>query len=344
MTEISDDSGNWACGCGSGGPRPCSFRTVQALKAGLGNACRLLDGGLEIVDMLVPELLNPIAVTAGSGSLLTDQGRFAPIQFAGMRFSCNPKEITLRSSQPELAGRGKCLVAISEVESENRQPPAIHVFSEAGQIVHRIHLSHPDDELILHAVGTAARTWKGSIAFLAEENGAQDPSQGVISLAPYLTARDRWTTMTLANHLDQIIADGGPSRLRTLQQVKDRTAWQIETQVLWPFLHHLARIGHEFTRIVPQPTLLQASAGSLDGFRNQDGLLFLSAGASTTVVDLSAVHQCWAVTYHTGYNPLLAIEIYDAANRCLAAFLVDQQASHEVRVSWHRLVCSLPRL
>ena len=343
MSDGGSDSGLWGCWCGHGGACPRHFHSIQDLKSSLGNACRLLDGGLEPANLIVPEFYSPVATTAGPNSLLTSRGRFAPLQFAGMRFRCSSGEIAVRTNRETPAFEQKCLVAVSDLDEEERRPAAIYICSDAGQIVHRIDLIDPDDELIFAAATATAQTWSGPVAFLAEENRACEPSSNVIQLSPYLTTRNRWQAMTLEEHLDEIIADGGRKRVRKLRRLSKDIAWQIYHPVLAAFLNHLTHQQTDCTRIVPQPTLLQANSGPLSGFRLRERLALLYTEDSITALDLSSIQDCWAAVYGSKDDAVLALELYDREEMCLAVLLVDRSATSFARSRWQELILSLPR-
>lgn len=343
MSQGEFYAGLWGCLCGRTSC-PRRFHSVQDLKKNLGGACRLLDGGLEPVNMIVPEFFSPVATTSGATSVLSERGRFGPIQFANMHFRCRRGEIALRTSRQTPAFEDKCLVAISDLDEGERRPPAMHIFSDTGRIVHRIDLTHADDGLVLASACSIAATWDGPVAFLGNENRRSSCADNVISLLPYLEARQNWHGRTLEDHLDEVICDGGRTRLRTLRQLPNNSAWEIDRPVLPAFLNHLANQKVDCTRIVPQPTLLQASCGPLDSLRLRQNLALLYSGDAIMAIDLSSIAQCWAVVYGDAGDPVIALELYDRDDMCVALLLTEQSADQAARLKWHGMILALPRL
>lgn len=341
MTNGGGYSKLWKCCCASTGPCSGQFHTIQNLKMKLGERCRLLKGGLEPLNMMAPEFFDPVATTIGPNSLITDRGRYAPLQFGNMRFRCNSHRIAVRTSRADPAYEEKCLVAIAEFDTGRRWSAGLHVFNDHGRIVHRIDLPHADDELVLAAAGGTAQTWHGALAFLEQDNA--EPESNVISLAPYIAARDKWDRFSLEDHLDDIIVDGGRSRLKRLRRLGLENAWPVSRAVLPSMFGHLEHQRVDFTRIVPQPTLLQANRGPLDGVRLRQNLALLYCKDSIMALDLSSVAECWIVAYGSDGHRLPALELYDGNDMCQALFLVDRSAPVASLASWGDLLGSLPR-
>ena len=342
MSNSGGYSKLWERCCASAGSCPRQFHTIQGLKTNLGEHCRLLEGGLEPLNMMVPEFFDPIATTIGANSLIMDRGRYAPVQYGNMRFHCESHQITLRTSRASPAYEEKCFLAIAEFDADRRRSAGLHVFDDSGRIIHRIDLPHADDELVLAAAGAIAQTWNGSVAFLEQDNA--DPSSNVIALAPYIAARDRWHRLSLEEHLDDIIADGGRSRLKRLRQTGSDKAYRVKTAVLPALFSYLETEKIDFTRIVPQPTLLQANRGVLDGVRIRQNLALLYCEDAMMVLDLASVADCWVVAYGPDEHPLLGLEVFDSDGMCQAVFINDTLAPAELLTRWCDILASLPQV
>lgn len=344
MSQGGSDNGVRGCFCAWESECPWHYETVQETKKNFGERCRLVQGGLEPIDMIIPELLSPVATTAGPFSLMTDRGRYAPLQFANMAFSCTLGAINVRTSQTRPAFDNRCLVAVLEHDEERRSPSGFQIFSDGGSIVHRIHLVHDHDQFVMKAAGATIRTWNGPLAFLANENDSAAAKDNVIPLMPHLATRCQWQEMRLEDHLNEIMTDGGPMRRLRLRRSSDKIAWQIPRSILPAFLFHLAEQKTEFSRVIPRPTLLQAHHGPLDDFQLQKNVVLLFSGSCMTALDLAAVEDFYAVSYGDPRDAMVAIELYDTGGMCLAVLFADQEATAFTRAPWRDLVRSLPRL
>lgn len=344
MSQGGSDNGVRNCFCAWQSECPWHYDTIQETKKNVGEGCRLVQGGLEPIDMIVPELLSPVATTAGPSSLMTDRGRYAPLQFANMNFSCTLGAINIRTSQIRPAFDNRCLVALLDRDEDRKSPSGFQIFGDSGSIVHRIHLVIDHDQFVMKAAAQTIRSWNGPLAFLADENDAADPSGNVISLMSHLATRDQWSDMGVEGHLNEIMADGGPRRRLRLRRCSDKVAWKIPRSILPAFLFHLAEQKTDFTRVIPRPTLLQAHHGPLDDFQLQGSMALLFSGSCMTALDLAAVRDFYAVSYGDPRNAIVAIELYDADGMCMAAFFADKKVTAFAWAPWRDLVQSLPRL
>ena len=316
---------------------------VFALKQTFGNQCKLLDGGLSPLPMIVPELFDAAATTVGPNSLLHDRGQFAPVQFADTPFDRCSDRIIVRTNRDDHAQVPSCSVAVSDGQAESGRPPALHVFSGDGRIIHRVEIVNPDDALILAAATARMKDWTGSLALLEQENRTQERSGNVISLAPHIRFRRPWEDRTLEDHLDEIIVDGGPMRKRQLERQTARNAARINPAVALHFFDYLARRRLPLAHVFAQTGILQAHIGSIDAVDVLDGYALLTMGRAIAAIEIGQIAQCWVVAYATGPAPITALEFYDDADRCIAALLPPDDDT-ETTSDWALLLSTLPRV
>lgn len=325
-----------ACCAAHGACARRQFATMAELTAALGPACRLLPDGLAPAAMVLPDLFAPLATTTGRGATLIGRGPYAPFQAAGAPFSCAPGAVTIRLAVPEALSRLGTRVAVAGDDADTGRPAALHVFDDDGTLMHRADMTEPDDMLILAAAAAPlARPAMHETGAVAADN--------VVALAAHRTARRGWHERSVADHLDDILADGRGRPCRRIDRLAGAPAFRAQTRLLPDALAYLERQRVPFTRIVPADLLCQAGAGPLDRVGLAGGVLVLQSGDETMLLTPAAATTCYAVTYGTGTAERRALELFTAEGRPSAVLLGGDGTEAADPPGWTALIRSLPR-
>ncbi|MEM6384551.1 MAG: hypothetical protein AAF739_17945, partial [Pseudomonadota bacterium] len=184
--------------------------------------------------------------------------------------------------------------------------------------------------------------WRGSTRLFQSENKAPQRKDNVVSLMPHLQARRQWSSMSFGDHLDDILKDGGPGRLRTLRTCKPEEVRKIDPHVLEHVLLHLVQRRLPFLQIVTSRGLMQSHYGTLDFANVEDGLLFLHSGHSMMVLDLDAIAHVYSVMRCDAGVDVPMLEIYDTMDRCIAVLACDVDEQRTPLNQWRDIITSLP--
>ncbi|MEM8541460.1 MAG: ChuX/HutX family heme-like substrate-binding protein [Pseudomonadota bacterium] len=307
-----------------------------------GTACHLIDGGLTPFLMLASDFYDARSTTIGKNSFMTDRGIYGAVQFAGDALDVSSSHMNLRLGFDVKSLDNGCALAISNLAEDDMLPEALHLFRGDGEIVHRSDLLNDDDVLIAHAAQHSLPSWTGSATFIEAENRNARNSSNVIELAPFLNTHNKWASMSLEDHLDDIIKDGGQQRSKSMQHIGIEYARPINPKVVPHFLVHLARIKLPFTRIVIQRSIAQLHSGAIDDLNAFDQMMFVHAGKSLLVLDIPTIHSCWAVSYKRYKTKIESLEFYAEDGACVGVIFSDCEGQPCQTKHWNDLVYSLP--
>ncbi|MFE3837392.1 hypothetical protein [Pseudogemmobacter sonorensis] len=295
---------------------------------------RSLDADAETLALFLPLFERASASTIGPHALINQRGGYGPAQLAGRPPRGHGGRICLRLA----AGQGETLVGTGAVPAL-RQPAALHLFDVAGELVHRAELAAPEDLAVLEAVTAQLGPRMAPLTAPLPEVPRRVP---VPSLPAIRQARAGWWKTAPHQHLDALMADGGPRRAHCLPHLGGGAARRVDPRGLRAFAGHLARMALPFSRAVPRPGCLQTHAGPVELLSPEGTLLLLHSGPSLMALELSAVAACWRTRWADGGGCRTMLELYDAGGMCLALLGPDTAGCTAGRRAWERLAETLP--
>lgn len=227
------------------------------------------------------------------------------------------------------------MAVVNPASDELRQPTSLQLFSANGELIHRMDISTFEDDVIL--------------ACLLKELDSQEAAcktrslkKNIIPFPSNYTSHISVSDKFIKNNLDDILFDGGRLRNIKLKSQDKQTARKINPKVIGHFLFFLSVHRIPFTRIIARPSLLQSNNGPVYNIDAHDGLVVLHADRSLMAIDISAIHECWAVRYKKENQTFEALELYDKKGHAIAVLLPEINGNNLLIIEWERLVKTLP--
>lgn len=331
----------WRCRCREGQQCRQPYLNILALQRDIGEVCYEPKHSIQSFAQMASLFYNPYTCTMGRNSIISDQAPISSIQYRGSKFVNKPGEVSLRLGSVRGKGASRCVVVNREGRNDIPQLPSMHVYSADGIIVHRTDVHEMDDVMTLMSACHDSAPLLSSTNKQAEST----TSDNVISFADYRQMSKSWYRRSRDEHLDDLIVDGGVSRYKQLVEIDESAAFQVDANVLPWFLEYLYQQSYPFSRMVPQPGILQSSSGPIGDFAIDNDFIYLYSQQSIMVMDLQAIGEVWAVNY-LPEDPVssMALEFYDKSGACMGLFTGADSEGSGVDTFWNRLVLSLPSL
>ncbi|MCH2069344.1 MAG: hypothetical protein MK208_19060 [Shimia sp.] len=294
-------------------------RTLAALQAQA--EVTFVEGGLDTVGLIGAQLSDALISTNNGAALLSSMGGLSRLQDITRPFHISRSRVTLRvnpTTQVQLA------------RTAGRAGPdtVLLVTDPQDHVSLRIEANGGYDALVLPALDQDAQSDLTAAPTVEHTN--------IVSLAAVRQAKDRWARSDSGMHFNDILKDGGSTRLATLPHVGDGRAWQIQEQVIVSFLTYLIGRRISFSSLVAGCGFLQGVIFQDGDIRLLDKILLVNCDRRHFAVDLSKVASCWV----SRFGAVSHLEFYAADGKAIAVLAPDP---HNDLGHWNDLLASLPR-
>lgn len=298
-------------------------QTLYDLDASIG--LTLLHGDLETLALIGTQINSGIISTNNGAALLSQTGGYAPMTTTAMPHRLSRKRVNLR-----VAPNRTVHLARSGVNDNGRQ--TLVVADDTGAIYHRIEVAETYDRAAIAALDAAARDSGPSQAIAPTM-----PHDNIVSLSAVRCARATWDGCDTGQHLNDILADDGKTRSKTLPHIGKNKAWPVLVKTLKHFITHLHSSSISYVQNVSRNGLIQSMIAKGGTPRLLDQILMIQSDHQSFALDLMQVDSVWV----TAVGPFHQLEMYAADGCAIAVFGADPKG--DVR-QWNALLCSLPLL
>ena len=282
-----------------------------------------VEGDLETLALLGTQLSDALITTNNGAALLTGKGGYGPSQNTSSPFRISRNRINLRVCP--------CTNVQIFHAKDTAGSRSLVVATPDGSITHRIVTRSDYDERVITALDDYEE------GFSLPNQSSSKAASNVVSLSAVRTARENWDRNDTGHHLNDILFDGGATRMHTLPHIGRNKAWQIIPETLPSFISYLLdkRFGH--ARLVPGSGFIQGDLVR-EGTASVVGSILLTRSAEQHfALDLDQVAAVWV----TRIGPVSQIEIFDVDRRTIAILAADPMTNLP---DWNELLASLPQV
>ncbi|MFT3899626.1 MAG: heme transporter [Gordonia sp. (in: high G+C Gram-positive bacteria)] len=278
----------------------------------------------------LPTLDQVVGVTAAGPVIANDLGVHHPPSRAGDPLRIPSAGISLRVN-PELLG------TVLVTDPTPQVPPTLRFFDRAGNAAHVTYLVDGSDRLAFESIGL---TLSGDVEL--HEDAADDRP----AAAPPESAEDPLEVDQLGL-LDAVLADSGRGRLAALvgqaAHVGERRAGfhRVPPRSVIDALTHAASLTMPLTTCISSSGILQLRHDRLHAVKEHHGSMVLASQAARTMINFTAVAQCWVTRAEGAWGPTGAIELYDRRGRCCFVATQTGPVDESTRDGWAALISDL---
>lgn len=262
----------------------------------------------------LPLLDEVVGVTVAGPVIMNDVGTYADPTGMGGPIRCHDSQITLRLNASHLR------TALVTEPTAPRLPPTLRIFDANGGCAHVTYLTDRSDRLAFESL-----TLAGYVTPATGDDVAAHP----VAL--------RFGQCDQLDQLDSILYDGGPTRLRSLPQPHSGAIRVAKRRVI-AALSHAALLAMPATLIAGASGCLQMCNSVLTGAREHAGSMVIASGSGRTMIDFTAITECWVTWANGACGRTGSIELYDESGRC--RFVVTQTGPQPraCTAGWNQLI------